>query len=209
MAAKRQVLDPKRRLPRQARAQDTVETIFEAAARILQTEGRAGLNTNRIAEVAGISVGTLYAYFPDKQAILLAMARRENEAVAASVAKALSGADRDTSGEAPVRLAIRALIKGYGRRNKARRILMETLIASGGSDEIAGAAQGVATLIVTHAAHLLPTAARIPSPIGIFILTRAVDGVVRAATYEDAKFIATREFEEELTKLVLAYLTAG
>ncbi|MCE9522267.1 MAG: TetR/AcrR family transcriptional regulator, partial [Alphaproteobacteria bacterium] len=120
----------------QARALDTVETIFEATARILQTDGRAGLNTNRVAELAGISVGTLYDYFPNKDAIILAMARRETEAVRASVAKALTEDLRQTN-ESPVRLAIRALIKGYGRRNKARRILMETLIATGHSDEIA------------------------------------------------------------------------
>ncbi len=194
-------------MPLQARALDTVETIFEATARILQTEGRQGLNTNRVAKLAGISVGTLYAYFPNKDAIILAMARRETEAVRASVAKALTE-DLRLTNESPVRLAIRALIKGYGRRNKARRILMETLIATGHSDEIAKPVQDIADLIATRGAHLLPANTRPPSPIALFVLTRAVDSVVRAATYEDAKFIASREFEDELTRLVLAYVTA-
>ena len=203
---KRQALDPQRRTPLQARARDSVEAIFEATARILQSEGRAGLNTNRVAALAGVSVGTLYSYFPNKDAILLAMARRETEAVRASVAKALT---EELLGDvSPIRLAIRALIKGYGRRNKARRILMETLIAAGHSDEIASPVQDIADLIAAKGAHLLPANAKPPSPIALFVLTRAVDSVVRAATYEDAKFIASREFEDELTRLVLAYVTA-
>lgn len=201
----RQAVDVKRRRPRQARALDTLEAIFEAAARILQTEGRGGLNTNRVAELAGVSIGTLYAYFPDKEAILLEMARRETAAVRDAVAKAIT-VEWERSGESPIRLAVRALIRGYGTRNKARRILMETLIAAGGSDEIAQPVQAIADLIAAHRAKLLPRGAPVPSPIRLFVLTRAVDSVVRAATYEDAKFIASREFEDELTRLVNAYL---
>lgn len=204
----RQVVDPQRRRPLQARAVDTVETIFEATARILQTEGRGGLNTNRIAELAGISIGTLYSYFPNKDAILLAMARRETEAVRASVAKVLSE-DLHARGDMPVRLAIRALIKGYGRRNKARRILMETLIAAGHSDEIARPVQDIADLIAARADAVLPKGVRALSPIALFILTRAVDGAVRAATYEDAKFIGSTEFEDELTRMVMGYFGAA
>jgi AcrR family transcriptional regulator len=204
VARARQAVDPQRRTPSQTRALDTVETIFEATARILQSEGRAGLNTNRVAELAGVSIGTLYSYFPNKESILLAMARRETEAVRASVAKALTD-DLEHSDVSPVRLAIRALIKGYGRRNKARRILMETLIASGHSDEIARPVQDIANLIAARGATLLPKGSRPLSPIALFVLTRAVDGVVRAATYEDAKFIGSEDFEDELTRMILGY----
>lgn len=66
-----------RRSPKQARSRATVEAIVEAAAQILERGGPAALNTNDVAERAGVSVGTLYQYFPDKQAILIAAARRE------------------------------------------------------------------------------------------------------------------------------------
>ena len=52
----------KRKNPTQARAQQTVGTILDAAAQILQTEGEAHFNTNRVAEKAGFSIGTLYQY---------------------------------------------------------------------------------------------------------------------------------------------------
>ena len=67
--------DPLRKKPSQTRALRTVETLFEAAIRILASEGEAGFTTNRIAERAGFSIGTLYQYFPSKEAIVVAMVR--------------------------------------------------------------------------------------------------------------------------------------
>lgn len=66
-----------RRRPSQARSRATWDAIVEAAAQVLEREGPAGFNTSRVAERAGVSIGTLYQYFPDKQAILLAAAERE------------------------------------------------------------------------------------------------------------------------------------
>jgi hypothetical protein len=79
MRLRPQALDLKRRAPRQDRALDTVDTIFEAAARILQSEGKDAFNTNHIAERAGISIGTLYQYFPNKNAILVALGASPKE----------------------------------------------------------------------------------------------------------------------------------
>ncbi len=66
-----------RKQGRQARAQATEAAIIEAAARILENEGSEALTTNRIAERAGVSIGSLYQYFPNKQAVLVALLRRE------------------------------------------------------------------------------------------------------------------------------------
>jgi len=66
-----------RRTPKQARSRATWEAIVEAASQILERGGAAALNTNAVAERAGVSIGTLYQYFADKRAILIAVARRE------------------------------------------------------------------------------------------------------------------------------------
>lgn len=65
-----------RRTPRQERSRATVEAIVEAGARIFGSAGYAGASTNRIAAAAGVSVGSLYEYFPNKDAILVAVAER-------------------------------------------------------------------------------------------------------------------------------------
>jgi AcrR family transcriptional regulator len=73
-----------------------IATIYEAAAQILQREGEANFTTNRIAERAGFSIGTVYQYFPNKDAILLAIAERELGAVLARMRKALAEASLQT-----------------------------------------------------------------------------------------------------------------
>ena len=60
----------RQRPPRQHRARMTLAAIHEAALKILDNDGEAAFNTNRVAAVAGISVGTLYRYFPNKEAII-------------------------------------------------------------------------------------------------------------------------------------------
>ena len=95
--------DTSRRTPKQARSRAKVAAITLAARRILDTEGVGALNTNRIADEAGVGVGTVYEYFPNKQAIAEALrdqlAAEETAAVAAELAAAggLSLADAISS----------------------------------------------------------------------------------------------------------------
>jgi len=62
-----------RKTPRQARSRSTVEAILEAADRVLRAEGYPAASTNRVARVAGFSVGSLYQYFDDKRAVVGAL----------------------------------------------------------------------------------------------------------------------------------------
>lgn len=62
-----------RKTPRQARSEATVDAIFEATIQVLLVEGGRRLTTTQVAERAGVSVGTLYQYFPHKQALLYAV----------------------------------------------------------------------------------------------------------------------------------------
>ncbi|GAB1583301.1 TetR/AcrR family transcriptional regulator [Phyllobacterium phragmitis] len=71
----RVVLSP-RKCPRQARSAVTVDAIFEATLQVLLATGSTRLNTTKVAERAGVSVGTLYQYFPNKQSLLFAVLER-------------------------------------------------------------------------------------------------------------------------------------
>ncbi len=65
-----------RKSPRQARSVNTVEAIFEATIQVLMSDGPGELTTTRVAERAGVSVGSLYQYFPNKQALFHAVNER-------------------------------------------------------------------------------------------------------------------------------------
>ena len=79
-----------RKRPVQARSRRTVEWILEGAARVFRREGWDA-TTNRIAEAAGVSVGTLYEYFPNKEALLWALASRHVEVAEREIDAAIAG----------------------------------------------------------------------------------------------------------------------
>src|SRR5215831_13437892 len=66
----------RRRQPKQRRARQTVEAVLDAVVKVLKRDGVDAITTNRIAEVAGVSIGSVYQYFPDKRAIFVALHRR-------------------------------------------------------------------------------------------------------------------------------------
>jgi AcrR family transcriptional regulator len=81
-----------RRVPRQARSREKVARVLEAADRLLAEQGVEALTTTRVAAAAGVSVGALYQYLPDRDAIVDALAARYlarlEELMAAFVARA-------------------------------------------------------------------------------------------------------------------------
>src|SRR5882672_12142938 len=120
MTSPRQAADVKRRIPRQARASETVALVLEAAAQILEQGGLAAFTTNAVAARAGVSIGTLYQYFADKNAVLLALAQQQMTVGLASIGRALQG-ENDPSVEGRVRSMVRAMVNAFGGRHRARK----------------------------------------------------------------------------------------
>ena len=152
-----------------------------------------------MAELAGISIGTLYHYFQSKDAILIAMARCELQAHQAAVARAISEAEG-------VRGIVKALIHASGRRLRARQIAMDTLITHGLGAELAIPLRAIVKVLEARQApgSGLPAAT---SATTLFVLTRAVSGVLNAAVREGSPPCSGVELEDELVRLIEAYLT--
>lgn len=81
----------RRRSPIQGRAQETVEAILKAAAQILERHGSEAATTNAIAARAGVSIGSLYQYFSDRDALIDELVRRHVTAMQLVLAEALAG----------------------------------------------------------------------------------------------------------------------
>ncbi len=95
MSTDQTTVNPRKR-PRQARAAATFDAILEAAARILEKDGFENVNTNAVAELAGVSVGSLYQYFPTKEAILAELLRFNRNILREKVKAAVTGATGKT-----------------------------------------------------------------------------------------------------------------
>ena len=126
-----------RKVPAQARSQETVTVILEASARILESEGLRGFNTNAIAEKAGVSIGSFYRYFPNKDAIVIALIGSFEEALHDAVLRAV----QDGTGQelkARLRLLVRALVGAHYRRPRLNRALeAEEERLGSGADSVA------------------------------------------------------------------------
>lgn len=172
------------RLPKQERAKATCAAILEAAAQILEADGEAKLTTNRIAARAGVSIGTLYQYFPNKGAILIAIAQVEHEAWRRNAAAARS------AGVEPVRATIRTLIQAFPGRPNTRRAAVRAQL-----DENPQANLGQ------------PSGAdrSLQAEVEAFVVARAVIGAVRSAVFEDWPHLLTPEFEDALVRLARTF----
>ncbi|MDE1180003.1 TetR/AcrR family transcriptional regulator [Paraburkholderia sp.] len=99
-----------RKQPQQARSQATVDAIFEATIQVLLAEGLQRLTTIRVAARAGVSVGTLYQYFPQKQALLFAVLQRHLERVVGAMENAAASV-HDASLSTMVKVVVAAFVK--------------------------------------------------------------------------------------------------
>jgi AcrR family transcriptional regulator len=99
-----------RKQPQQARSQATVDAIFDATIQVLLADGLQRLTTIRVADRAGVSVGTLYQYFPQKQALLFAVLQRHLERVARAIEDAAASA-RDACLSEMVKAVVAAFVK--------------------------------------------------------------------------------------------------
>lgn len=107
---------PKRRVPRQERSRRRVEDLLDAAARLVVERGVEALSTRDIADAAGVPVASLYQYFADKEAVLLALAARDMEEMDAQVAEDL-GRLEVLSVASVVRTTMEAFVAVYHRRH--------------------------------------------------------------------------------------------
>jgi AcrR family transcriptional regulator len=198
---------PLRKTPSQTRALRTVDTLFEAATRILASEGEAGFTTNRIAERAGFSIGTLYQYFPSKEAIVVALVRRQRERVMreldAMLDRALAG---EYGAEHALRLYLRHIVDAFGRGQKAQRLLARLGWQLDAPAAIVAAMDEGAERVRSCLARLDDPDVPVPDAPTLYMLTRAVIGAVRSAAVEESAMLDDPRFEQALFRMVWGLL---
>ncbi|HKB46372.1 MAG TPA: TetR family transcriptional regulator, partial [Ktedonobacterales bacterium] len=179
--------------------------ILEGAAQVLEAGGLAAFTTNAVAERAGVSIGTLYQYFADKNALIQALAQRELQAALVRVRAALLG-EIDPSPEGRVRAMVRAIVTAFRGRQRARKAVLQAILSQRAGSELLAP---VAVFLAEAEAKLGQEPRRAFAALDhrqLFVVSRALMGAIRAAVLEEKPFLRAPEFEDELVRLVMSYL---
>lgn len=193
-----------RKNAKQARAKQTIAAILDATTQLLEQSDIEQISTNHIAERAGVSIGTLYQYFPNKTAIFLAIAERDIEQRFKLVADAIAKTDGDLS-HATTRTMMRALIQSFSNSNQSAALIRVLMATRHGAKPDTLPVDAVARLLIqTVGQHgkLRPL-----SETSAFVLTRAVLWTILTATIDAPHLLENEEFEDELVRLIQRFLS--
>ncbi|QTD44488.1 TetR/AcrR family transcriptional regulator [Ottowia testudinis] len=205
---------PQRRQPAQARSRATAEVVLQAVRLVLVQDGVERLTTNRVAEVAGVSIGSLYQYFDSREALLAAVV----EAFRADGVRRLDEVLHEALGAPqPVEITVAAYVNTYvdafGGQRDAQDLAVARLAWSASfsaprlasvraaSERLAAFVEALASSPAGRAQGLLP-----PSPSQLFLLSRGLMGAVGAAVLEQSPLLASAAFRTELAALCLKVL---
>lgn len=194
-----------RKRPKQDRAKITCQAILDAAAHILAEEGYPALNTNYLARRAGVSIGSLYQYFPNKEAVVASLIEREVD----RDRRFLEALFADVH-EAPLDEAVRRLVDAVMDRCEADLVLAVALREQIPRVEWSARMREATSYLEAALAELLQ--ARFPAADGehlrrsAFIVVRAVDGIVNASLFDHPEWLSDMGFRRVVSDLVTQHL---
>lgn len=198
-----------RKQPRQRRAHETRARILDAARTVFEEHGYAHGTTNRIAATAGVSVGSLYQYFPNKDAILVELVDAHIEAGAAALLAALPG---DQGWEVPldevVGPVVGAMVALHADGRGLHRVLFEE--APRPPEQLArlrGLERDLTAMLADRLARHPEVTAPEPA-VAARLTIDVVESLVHRIATDETSRIPDAVLTAEITRLVVAYLTA-
>jgi AcrR family transcriptional regulator len=180
--------------------------MLEATVRILNDEGLKALSTNRIAEVAGVSIGTLYQYFRSKEDVIERLVEHEVAQVTEKIERALKS-DLPTGSEERVRLLVRTLLGAFGGRPRVRKLIFEAGLTQNSRAAMGAGRERIAALLGAAAAERAKGGDNPLPPMAVFVISTAVMNVIRGAVLQDESWLSSPELEECLVRLICGFVS--
>ena len=194
-----------RKMPTQARAQETVEAILAATKKVLVKDGYEAASTNRVAEVAGVSIGSLYQYFPSKAALVSELIERHLARMFEVLSSTAQGGETSTIEEA-ARTVIRAVFAAHRVNPCLHRVLLEQMPRLGKGadvDAFEHRTQAIIEAFLTaHAGELRPKNVALAARVAVL----AVRGVTLWTVMRSPEELDNEELVDEITDMVIRYL---
>jgi AcrR family transcriptional regulator len=195
-----------RKLPRQRRARQTVEAILDAVVRILKQQGIKAVTTNRVAQVAGVSIGSIYQYFPDKHALFVALHERHIEQIDRLVESKLVE-NAKSSLEGLMRALIGAMVDAHNPDPELYRALAtEVPHRADGTRDFSVRLHGLFRLALAARSRQLKPARDLDRM--AFVVTHMVESLSHGAVLHRPPGVSLFVAKEEAVRAVLAYLRA-
>jgi AcrR family transcriptional regulator len=189
----------------QARSQETVETILRATAHILVHEGYDTLSTNRVAERAGVSVGSLYQYFPNKAALVAALLHRHVDDMLATIIREAPALMVQPVPKA-IRRYVELMIDAHRVDPKLHRVFVEQMPRVGDLKRIDSVHErGIAVArayLELHAAEIRPK----DLDVAAFVVVARIEAVTHGAVLTRPELLGNPVLVDEATELVVRYL---
>lgn len=193
-----------RRRPRQLRARQTVEAVLDAVAKVLKRDGVEAVTTNRIAEVAGVSIGSVYQYFPDKRAIFVALHQRHIEQIDRLVETQLVE-NAGSSLDEVIRAIVEAMIDAHAPDPALYELMLtEVPHRVEGTRDFAVRLHGAFRLAISAHAHELRKSLDLDKV--VFVVTHMVESLSHGAVLRRPPGLSLADAREEIVSAVLAYL---
>jgi AcrR family transcriptional regulator len=195
-----------RRRPKQRRARQTVDAILEAVVKLLKRSGSRAITTNRIAEVAGVSIGSVYEYFPDKRAIFAALHQRHVDEIDRMVQGKLVE-HAASSLEDFVRAMIEAMVEAHtGEPELYELLLTQVPHKADGTREFAVRLHGAFRLAIASRAHELKKQRDLDK--AVFVVTHMIEALSHGVMLRRPPGLSLADAKEEAARAVLVYLRA-
>jgi AcrR family transcriptional regulator len=193
-----------RKSPSQARSHTTVDALLEATAQLLEEQGYARLSTNHVARRAGVSIGSLYQYFPNKEALCHALAERHFQRYAARYREQL-----DRSAQLPVEVQVRHLVRLNFEMARTDPSLAKSLYVElariGGFDPVQRMREEIEQALAERI-RALPGTLRPKQPgMTAFIVTVACSQIIGDTVLRKPEWLQNEAFVEQVCELVLGY----
>jgi AcrR family transcriptional regulator len=192
----------------QERSRLTVDALLEATARILVKEGYDHASTNRIAHAAGVSIGSLYQYFPSKEALVAAVIDRHNEAMMLLVRQALAEVAAQPPAAA-VRTLVKVMIDAHRVNPRLHRALVEQVPRVGRLDNLQANDREAAAMVKHYLDAHRDRIEVADTELAAFVCVTTVEALTHATVVNGADVVDDRQAEhyvDEVTRLVLGYL---
>lgn len=200
----------RRRLPSQARAKNTIDVLLEATTQILESEGEDSLTTNKVASISGFSIGTIYQYFPGKEALIQAIGWRLQNQVLGQMERHFNELklqiDIDKRNPyALVEEAIGLVLESMtlGGSNKSLLRLLWTLEPEGQTTIAAKRMAEILSSLFEQAQH---PQIKTPTMTELYVVTRAVLGVVRYASLDESPLLGSNSLKQALARMTFGLL---